>query len=153
MRNLTLAVATLCLLACESSGSGSVRARFTVMDKFGVPTDQFTVGETITFRLTVSNLSDAPVTYSAPRPRSDVAVERDSAPVWSFHFGKAFPAVVDIEVLEANETVTFEMEWDGTDNQGAQVSPGPYDAVPSLNWLIGDTAIPIRPASRRIVLQ
>jgi hypothetical protein len=159
MRKLLLMSFLLLVSACDGSSSigmpqpGLLEAEFSVLDKFGVETDQFTVGEPITFRLTISNHTVSSIAYSAARPDSDVVVQQGTNVIWSYHFGEVFPAIVDTAMIDAGETVAGTFEWNGTDLQGNQVSPGQYEVIPLLNWWVNDVALTVLPATRTIVLQ
>ena len=159
MRQLLLMSFLLLVSACDGSSSnglpqpGLLEAEFSVLDKFGVETDVFTAGEPITFELTISNRSVSPITYSAARPDSDVFVHQGTNVIWSYYFDDVFLAIVDTATIDAGETVVETFEWNGTDMQGNQVSPGQYEVIPILNWWVNDVAVPVSPATRTIVLQ
>ena len=104
------------------------------------------VGAPVTFTLTVSNPTDAPVTLPMGEPLADFRVTAASgAEVWRWSHGKFFRAILFFCTFGPGETVTFSEQWDQRNIQGQQVPAGTYLVTGELGTVQPRLTSPAQP--------
>ena len=96
---------------------------------------QASYGETLGMKLTLRNVSDAPVSFSlGGRPPYDFVVSTpDGEQVWHWKCAKITLLPLDSKTLEPGEELEFVGEWEQVDNRGEPVPPGVYSMRAVLN--------------------
>jgi hypothetical protein len=84
------------------------------------------VGEPVTFHVTLTNTGSAPDTL--PQPHFDVFVLSNNGKVlWNYLYGAG---VIGTEfVLAPNESFEIDLAWDQRLNQSGSIPPGDYDVL------------------------
>ena len=86
------------------------------------------VGTPVSFKLTVQNTSNRPVTLTlGGRPAYDVVVTTpDGQEVWRWSHGEAIQQIIERKPLKPKETLEFAAVWGQRDNAGIPVPAGTY---------------------------
>ena len=92
-------------------------------------------GETVRMKLTLRNVSDAPVGFVlGGRPPYDFVVSTaDGEQVWHWKCAKIIAQPLDSKTLKPGEELEFVGEWEQVDNRGEPVPPGTYWVRGGLN--------------------
>jgi len=107
----------------------SFQTSLTLKDAAGVVKTDFSVAEPMTFELTVSNLANSTRILVLPSSqRFEFLVGRDSGIIWNWSHDKGFLMVITELSFGPLETKTFSAVWNQTDNSGAQIQAGTYQA-------------------------
>lgn len=116
----------------DGGGSPTFRVTLALKDASGQPADAFPSGQTVTFELTVTNLTNLPQTISFTTGQHyDFLVlnHRKNTIVWQWSMsGVGFTQGFTTLDFQPNEVKAFSVSWDQTDNGANPVSPGAYDA-------------------------
>lgn len=126
IHRLMLALTVAGTLAALSSPAGA-QPGLTVTVASDRPA--YAVGAPITFTLTVTNASGAPVQLSFPSgQRYDFAVTSatGAAEAWRWSRDRAFTQSFEMRTLAPGETLTFSEGWDQRNDAGSQVPTGVY---------------------------
>lgn len=99
--------------------------------------------------VSVSNVSDSPVTLTFGGQEFDLAVFRDRVLVWRWSQGVAFPAVVTTLTLQPGESKTYTATWDQKDLLGQPVAAGDYALVGAIMPLATPGQADLRPLRSR----
>lgn len=93
------------------------------------------VGTPVSFKLTVQNTSNRPVTLTlGGRPAYDVVVTTpDGQEVWRWSHGEAIQQILERKPLKPKETLEFAAVWEQRDNAGTPVPAGTYRVRGLLN--------------------
>lgn len=162
MKKLLAVLCFVMVAGCNNSSSDGdagatdtqpLVAKFEVGDKFVMGSDTFTVGETVTFRLTITNTTSTDVTYDYTGVGHDFVVKQGETVIWSKFYGLAFAQLLDNEVLKANEVLTLSGSWDGKKSEdGTLPAPGQYTAEVTMNYAVNGVPV-TKPESKVITLQ
>ena len=132
---LMLAAFSLALVGCGEPGPRTFQTTLLIKDSSGIEKSEFAGGEPITFVLTVTNLTNTPVTITQPSPQVYDFVVADSYgsnTKWNWSDGMGFACVITYLEFSAGETKTYEVTWDQMINDifdlGEPVPPGNYRA-------------------------
>ena len=92
-------------------------------------------GEKVRMKLTLRNVSDAPVGFVlGGRPPYDFVVSTaDGEQVWHWKCAKIIDQPLDGKTLKPGEELEFVGEWEQVDNRGEPVPPGTYWVRGGLN--------------------
>jgi len=98
----------------------------------GTPAGSFSVGEPVAMVLRAHNRSESSQKLALPTSQvSDFEVTDPSnaARAWHWSHDRLFAAVLTEVVFGAGETKEFSAVWDKTDDSGASMPKGEYEAV------------------------
>jgi hypothetical protein len=91
--------------------------------------ESFKIGETVKLTFTVKNLSDAPLTlyfndgqvFDFYVVTPEIAGPRYGTGAWNWANGKSFTQALQTLIFAGAQTASYEIEWDGRDNNGRQL--------------------------------
>jgi intracellular proteinase inhibitor BsuPI len=97
----------------------------------GKESSEFQSGEAITFIVTIRNRVGVARVFSLPSSQThDVLVYAGKdVEAWRWSSGRMFAQVITELTLSPGESRSFAITWNQTDNKGAPLSPGTYQAV------------------------
>ena len=96
-------------------------------------TTNYTVGETVVIRLTLTNDTDQTQTYDfGTAQRYDVIVSRNDQQVWQWSADQFFAQMMGSETLEPGESRTYTVPWNQVDANGRQVRSGTYTVTGTI---------------------
>ena len=89
---------------------------------------QVSYGETVRMKLTLRNISDAPVMVplGGEPPHDFVVATPDGEPIWYWECTQIILSILDGDTLEPGEELDLVGEWEQVDNWGEPVPPGTY---------------------------
>ncbi len=95
----------------------------------------YSPGEPVKLRLTITNETDAPLSFhSSNSQRFDFVVRAGDREIWRWSRGKMFAMALSSWELPPGESITYEVDWPQKDNADRAVPPGRYTAE---GWQIG----------------
>lgn len=130
-------------------------ARLTLHDASGRAATDFRPGETIKFRLAVTNHRSVASSLTAPDGcgLAGFTVSRGSTKLWDSRVGRICTMVLKSYVFAGGETKEWDMDWDQRDLSGAQLPAGTYSAnavVRQVPGILGPLVRPVAPVAFRI---
>ncbi len=142
---LLIALAGLCMAFSGCGVHPSFKTTLVVKDQSGNVKTQFTTGEPIFFELSITNITDVPMTLTLASPQIYeflVAPAGETQPVWHWSSDKVFPAVIVELSFAAGETKTYLVVWDQINDAGRAVTPGDYVAQ-GFMWTVQEAKIDV----------
>ena len=125
---LAMALSSGCLLDRNTSGVSTrgddLAISFMVIDKFGLPADQFIQGDQATFRILYRNTTDSKLSldFTAPGYVIGLVDKNSGNTVWTANYGLFYAQVIGKFDMDPYETKTEDIKWNLTSNEGA--TPG-----------------------------
>lgn len=112
------------------SSQSTFSAGLVLRDAAGEPSAEFGSGQPVTFELTVHNLTADPQRIVFPDSQTHDFEILDSAGgrVWNWAHDQNFLTVLTPVHFQPGESKVFTVTWHQTDNDGAPVEAGPYNA-------------------------
>lgn len=116
----------------QTDGSPLFVTTLSLEDTNGNVQDIFSAGQTMVLKLEIYNRSDAAQTlwFSSGEQYNFVVVDAGTAtPVWTWSADKGFTQAFNELAFKPYETKIFTVNWDQTDNTGAQLASGQYEVM------------------------